>query len=303
MMPGPGGSGDFMRYHFENAFGGAGAPAIIDHRLDMGIVVSSSTNDSWSVNERLGHFGLNAPVQISNGGPTVPQSLWTEQSGVQYARQMDGGRAWGASARVGSDSDRLFNSIHETALSLSVDAKVPSGERNAWMFFLNYSNNRYFLSGVPIPGVGYQFQTESGRLRGIVGFPFAALFWTPAPRWDARLSVFGPRRINADAGYRIAGPLRLHGGFDWGGQTWLRAGRADNADTLNFERKRLYAGIEAPLPLRLMLDLSGGRQFDQLFYEDHAFSPNWPKATLRPDWYFSSALTWRFGPSRGPRKD
>jgi hypothetical protein len=291
----PGGSGDFARYRFEDAFGRAGEPTITDHRFDAGVVVSSTPVDSWAVNEHFEHFGLNAPVQIPDG-PAVPQSLWSEETGVRYARQMEAGRAWGVSAIVGYESDVLFNSIHETSLSLTLDAKVPSGDRNAWLFFLNYSNNRYFLNNVPVPGVAYQFQTESGDLRGLVGIPFAALFWTPAPLWDGRLTVFGPRRLNIDGGCRVDGAVRLHGGFDWGGQTWLRAERSNDDDQLQFERKRLYAGVATPLPGRLLLDLTGGRQFDQEFYEDHTFSPSSLKATLPPSWFLSAALNWRFGP-------
>ena len=301
MLAGPGGGGDSVRFRFEDAFGASGAPTITDYRLDAGVVVSSSPRDNWSSRERFGHFGLNGLAQIPDGGPAVPRSLWSEETGVRYARQMEAGRAWGASVSAGSDSDRLFNSIHETAFQATLDAKVPSGERNAWLFFLSYSNHRYFANGIPLPGVAYQFVSQSGKLRGIVGFPFAALFWAPAPGWDAKVSAFGPRRMSADAGYRFAGPLRLHGGFDWGGQEWLRAGRANNRDALVFERKRLYAGIETPLPLRLMLDLSGGRQFDQRFYEGHGFSATGSKATLPPGWYLSSTLNWRFGPRPEPR--
>ncbi len=294
--PGGAGGGGYARYRFEDAFGRAGEPTITDQRLDLSVVVSSSPDHSWTVNERFAHFGLNAPVQIS-GGPAVPQSLWSEETGVRYARQMDGGRAWGASASLGSDSDVLFHSINETTISLTLDAKVPSGDRNAWLFFLNYANNRSFLSGVPIPGVGYQFQTESGELRGLVGFPFAALFWTPAPRWDGRLTLFGPRRLNADGGYRLAGNVRLHGGYDWGGDTWLRAERSNDRDQLQFQRMRLYVGASAPLPLpeRLTLDLTGGRQFDQAFYENHSDSSSGPKATLPASWYLSASVNWRFG--------
>lgn len=292
----PGGPGNFARYRFEDTFGRAGGPTITDHRLDFAAVVSSSPAGTWSLSQRLGHFGLSDRVQIPNGGPAVPRSLWSEETGARYRRQMEGGRSWGAGASVGSDSDDPFRSIHETTLLVLLDMKVPSGERNAWMFFLNYSNNRYFLNNIPIPGVGYEFQTESRKLRGVVGLPFAALFWTPDPLWEARLSVFGPRRISADVGRRF-GPLKPHAGFDWSGQMWLRAGRSNNSDALNFERKRLYVGLMTPLPSRLMLDVSGGRQFDQLFYEGHGFSPPATRASLPSAWFLSSTLTWRFGPA------
>ena len=34
--------GDFARYRFEDASGSRGGPAIIDHRLEAGVVISST---------------------------------------------------------------------------------------------------------------------------------------------------------------------------------------------------------------------------------------------------------------------
>jgi hypothetical protein len=47
------------------------------------------------------------------------------------------------------DSDRLPHSIHETIVRASADYRIPSGERNAWLSFLGYSDNRYFLDDAP----------------------------------------------------------------------------------------------------------------------------------------------------------
>jgi hypothetical protein len=205
---------------------------------------------------------------------------------------------------VGSDSDRLFHSIHETIVQATADYRIPSGERNAWLFFLGYSNNRYFLNGAPLPGVSYMFRSESGKFQGIVGFPFVSLRYSPVPLWDARLSAFGPRRLNMDVGRRLRDMARVHAGFEWGGQTWLRAGRTDNASRLTFERKRLYAGVEAPLPYRLSLAFSGGREFDRRFFETaSAFSTGGATATLSPAWYLEAMVSWRFGASSNGKKN
>jgi len=296
---GPGGR-DYAHYRFEDAPGSNGSPAVTDHRLDAGVVISSTTRESCLLYQRFGHFGLNGDSQIPNGGPIIPRSLWSEDLGIRYFRQMDRGRVWGVNASVGSDSDRLFNSMHETSVLGMVDLKIPSRQRNAWLLSLSYSNNRYFANGVPLPGVAYQFQSASGRFRGLIGFPFAALFWTPAPGWDARASAFGPRRWSLDIGKLTTWHVRLHGGFEWGGQTWLRAGRTDIRQTLNFERKRLYAGFESRLWHGLILDVSGGRQFDQYFYETATFSGTGPKASLPAGWYGASSIAWRFGEKPSP---
>jgi hypothetical protein len=269
------------------------------------VVVSTTPASIWSVHERFGHLGINAPIQIPQTGVAVPQSLWSLEGATRYGRRLDGDRSCGISLSVGSDSDRLFHSIHETIMQASADYRIPSGERNGWLFFLGYSNNRYFLNGVPLPGVSYMFRSESGKVQGIVGFPFFSLRYSPVPIWDARLSAFGPRRLNMDVGRRMRGMTRVHAGFDWGGQTWLRAGRTDNASRLSFERKRLYAGVETPLPYRMSLALSGGREFDRRFFETaSAFSTGGATATLSPAWYLEAEVSWRFGAGgNGKRAD
>jgi hypothetical protein len=288
-----------VRYRFAGTPGGAGTPALADDRQDLRLVVSTSAQGSWSVHERFAHFGVNPPVQIPQTGLAVPRSLWSLEGGTRYERRLDAGRSCGLALSIGSDSDRLFHSIHETVLQVSADYRLPSRERNAWLFFLSYSNNRYFLSGAPVPGVAYMFRSESGRWRGLVGFPFVNLAYLPAPLWEVRLSAFGPRRLSLDAGRRLENMSRVHAGLDWGGQTWLRAGREDNASRLVFERKRLYAGVEAPLPQGLSLSLSGGREFDRRFSETtSAFSTGGATATLPPAWYAEAEVSWRWGAGR-----
>jgi hypothetical protein len=297
-LPGPGGAsgfGDFARVRFDDAFGRAGGPTITEEALDANVVVSSTTDRRWSVEERFGHLGLSGPVQIPGGGPAVPRSLWSEDAGARYERRLESGRAWGAFASLGSDSDKLFTPIHAVTIESGLDAKVPSGERNAWRFSLTYSNNRYFFNGIALPGVAYEFRTAAGDLRGLAGFPWTGLYWTPAPRADARLVVFGPRRVYADSGYRLADRFRLHGGFDWGGQTWQPVSRPDYRDLLEYERMRLYAGVETTVRGRLRLDAAAGRQFDQKFFEAGPSVPSTSAAGLPPSWFLSVALDWRFG--------
>ena len=288
--------GNSLRYRFTGVPGGAGAPALTDDRQDLRLVVSTSARGSWSIHERFGHFGVNPPVQLPQAGLAVPRSLWSLEGGLRYEQRLDADRGCRLAVSLGSDSDRLFHSSHETVVQVAADYRVPSRGRNAWLFSLSYSNNRYFLNGAPMPGISYMFRSESGRLRGVVGFPFAALSYTPAPSWDIWLSAFGPRRLSLEAGRRLDKTVRVNAGFEWGGQTWLRAGRADNASRLAFERKRLYAGVEAPLPQRISLTICGGREFDRRFSETtSAFSTGGAATTLPPAWFAETAVAWRWG--------
>src|SRR5262249_4769024 len=155
-----------------------------------------------------------------------------------------------------------FYSIHETTFRATASYRVPSSQTNAWLFFLNYSNNRHFLNNVPLPGIGYYFQADERRLQGLIGFPFLALRYRPTPDWSIGFSLFGPRNINAEIARRLTGPVQLFTRFQWESQEWMTADRADYSNRLFFNRKRVDLGIRTPLSPELRLELAGGRQFD-----------------------------------------
>ncbi len=289
-------AGGSLRYKLETT---GGASAITDHNQYGRIIVSTAANSSWSINESIGHFNINSPVLIPQTGLVVPKSLWSLKGQTQYKRALGAGRSYGIALGAGSDSDRPFHSIHETVIQITADYRIPSGERNAWLFFLNYSNNRYFLNGAPLPGVCYLFRSESGKLWGIAGFPFVAVYYFPAQFWDMRLSLFGHRRSTLEIGRRLRGSARIHAGFERGGQTWLRSDRQDNACRLTFERRRVYAGFEIPLPYQLRLALSAGKEYEREFFETaSAFSDDAAAAGLPDARYLKTEVFWRFGSGR-----
>ncbi len=290
-----GGEGSGANVRVEAAPGSARAPALVDWREDGRVLISSNATDSWTARERLGLFTVGGSLTISQGGPAVPRHLWSGEAGAGWTHRLDGGRALGGAAAVGSASDLPWQGLRQTTLQLSLYYRLPSGPRNAWLFLLGYANNRYFANGVPLPGVAYQFRTEDGAFDGLVGFPFASLGWHPAPSWDARASAFGPRRWSVDGGRRLDGGLRAHAGFDWGGQTWLRADRADRRDRLGFERKRLYAALDARGPRGSGGSLTAGREFDRFFYETRREpTASDPRASLPPSWFIELTASARF---------
>jgi hypothetical protein len=67
---------------------------------------------------------------------------------------------------LGSSSDVPFGSFGEVSGAVSAYYMKPSGDRAAWIFMLNYANDRLFLNNVPLPGVAYTSRSEDGRLDG-----------------------------------------------------------------------------------------------------------------------------------------
>ena len=153
-----------------------GAPSLLDQRESGRFIVSRTASDTWAVNERFGHLGLGEPLAIPQTSFSVPQDLWSLDAGASYNHHLANGRDFGLNFGIGSDSDHPFYSMHETVFRAGLNYRVPSGDKNAWLFFLNYSNNRHFLNNVPLPGFGYFFKADEDKLQGIVGFPLYRCF-------------------------------------------------------------------------------------------------------------------------------
>jgi len=287
---------DAVDYQLWDVPGRSGAsPTMVDQRETGRFIVSKTDSDTWSVNERFGHLGIGEPISIPGINTSVPQDLWSIEGGAGYNHQFNNGRQFGLNFNVGSDSDHPFYSIHEDVFRVTANYRLPSGDHNAWLFFLNYSNNRYFLNNVPLPGVGYYFQAYDNRLQGLIGFPFASLRYVPTPNWNAQISIFGPRNVNAEIVRRILGPLKAYTAFQWNAQEWLIADRQDYSNRLIFDKKRVALGLRSPLPGGFLFDVSGGRQFDQRFFvNDSSSYSDVPTAGLPPTWFFQTKLTYRF---------
>ena len=272
-----------------------GGPAMVDNNENSRFIVAKTEKDTWSVNQRFGVFTVGDSLTIP-GVQTVPNDLYTLEVGGGYNHKLSAGREVGMNVSVGSDSDRLFNSIHETVFRGTASYRMPSGAQNAWLFFLSYSNNRHFFNNVPLPGVAYAFKSDDKHWDGMIGFPFLALRWRPTENWTGQLSLFGPRNVTTEVSRRVVGPLRAYGVFQWGSQEWMTINRGDYSNRLFFDRKKVGLGLRSPLPHGLLADVSGGRQFDQHFFiNDSSSYKDVPTAGLPPAWYIDMRLGWRFG--------
>ena len=48
---------------------------------------------------------------------------------------------------------------------------MPQGERNAWIFTLNYSNYSEYFAGLPVPGIDFLY-SPNDNFTLVFGFPF-----------------------------------------------------------------------------------------------------------------------------------
>jgi len=271
-----------------------GSPAITYGQLRGQYVVSENPTRTWTLQQRAAQFRVGAPLTIPDNGLVIPRTLELVDTGVAYNRRLQGDRNLGLRLQAGSASDRIFDSFHELVIEVTAVYRKPAARpRRVWLFILNYSNNRNFLNNIPFPTFAYFMESASHRWRTIIGFPFFSTQYKPAPAVDFRLGLFGPRRFGAQAGYTFKESRRLYGGFEWSSLEWMRADREDKDDRLFYVRKRLVAGFQMPVIRDLRLDLSGGREFDRRFFENHdATYHDVPSLGLRPAWLISLKVSY-----------
>ena len=282
------------QYSFSAMPGGRGAPDIISDSFRGTYVVLRSSADTVSVSGRAGEVQLGSQPIVLPSGVIVPSRLWNVEGSGAYSHRISDRRGYGLNLGVGSASDDLFHSIHETEIRASVHYQLPSATYNSWVLMLSYSNNRTFFNNVPLPGAAYLWHDPDLRLDAVIGFPFLSVRWHPDDNWTLSAALAGGVDFNAEAQRRLTDRIALYARVERQPQQWLRADRDDYSNRLVFDEEDARLGLRARLGRGMGLDLSGGRAFDRQFFEAHdAQSRGAAKTTLPNCWLVDARLYWR----------
>jgi hypothetical protein len=257
---------DFTTYLNEPVAGQRTRMHITRHDLRFSFPLSRSAQHDWRLQTSLKALDIDSDARLPQTGDRFPGELWDVRLGTSYRRRFDNGWIGGGELTIGSPSDRPFASETEILVSASGFVRIPDGERNAWLFLFNYSNNREFLPNVPIPGVAYQYNPGE-RLSLLAGLPITMVTWEPLERIRVEASYFIPRSVHAQVGYELLESLRLHAGFDWLNQRFFRHDRRDDDDRLFHFEKRVSLGARWDIRENMWLDLAGGWAFDRFWFE------------------------------------
>lgn len=225
---------------------GRGRPPAEDH-LAVGSAFSGRGNfDSRSAVVRsafalgsLGGYSFGASADLEHvrtwSSGYFPGEVYEAAAGLRA-----GSRQWSFAAGARSNSDRPYNSISETDITL--DASAPLGRRgpHSFMFGLNYSSRRSFLKGIPFPYLSYSYTSETLT----VFFPFS-LKWRPSEGREFTASYTPPRYFSLGYSRKVSAALTL--GVSGGMQLkqYLLAGRPDKDEALFLEQT--HAGLRTTL--------------------------------------------------------
>lgn len=289
-----GGASDSARYSIGLAPAEPGAPRMAWQHASGSMLILRRSSDTWSVNGRASQLELSRSPVVPQTGLIVPAKLWDLQAGGAFSRRTGDRKSWGASAGFGSASDAPFRSIREAEARATIYREIPSRERNSWMLFLAYSNNRSFLNNIPFPGAAYVFREPVPGLQATVGLPFVSVSYQPGKEWRGSLSVFGPTNISVEGARRLTVESWLYARFERSPSQWLRADRTESSDRLIFDHQEARLGVRGPIGKGFSADVSAGRDFARRFYESKDASRSGvPKAELSDAWVGAVRLSWR----------
>ncbi|HLY08463.1 MAG TPA: hypothetical protein VKW04_04055 [Planctomycetota bacterium] len=247
------------------------------------------------------HQGIRTGAILPDTGIPFPDDLWNVNVGLTYRYLFESGLVLGGSVGVGSASDDPFHSSREIVESVMIFLKVPSGDRDAWLFALAYSNNREYANSYPIPMIEY-FYNPSPEFRLMVGFPMEFVEWRPLPDLSLRLLYSLVHNIHALAAYEIADPLRIYAGFDWNTQGYLLLDRPDSADRFFYDEKRVKGGFRLILGEGWTFDLSSGYAFGRKYSQsDHGLRNSFDRVDIGSGLYGMATLEWKLGHARDRR--
>lgn len=235
------------------------------HGFSLFHPITQDSHQEWAVTGNLRYTNVRTDAILPDTRESFPSELWDINGGGLYRHKFPNDWIGGAFLTVGSASDRPFASDDELTINANLFARIPHGERNAWLLLLNYANNREFLPHVPIPGVGYSYE-PSEEYRFIIGIPFLSAQLRPVKDVAVDLSYFAVRNVQARVSYRLWQALRAYGGFEWRNERYIRADRRDKNERLFYYEKRLSAGLQWGLGFAT-IDVSGGYAFDRFYFE------------------------------------
>lgn len=204
-------------------------------------------------------------VVLPSTGGTLPQTFAKLDFGPTFRHRFPNRWILGANASAGSSSDRPFSSYNTLEIMGNLSLLIPSKDKGAWVFFLNYSNNRDFWRHVPLPGFGYAFNESWGQ--GFVGIPALTINLLPRSKIDFNLRYFPVIRLYSDIGWNISETKRLAVFFEWGDDHYWRSGRQYDNRQIFFVGKNMGSSLRLKLYKDINMNINAGWRFNRYIFE------------------------------------
>lgn len=242
-----------------------------NYLLKVPIPVWSDDKQGFVADVLLQNLAVRTNAILPDDRVRFPNHFTEVQLGGTYYKLLANGWSFAASLSAGSASDRPFQSTREMVYYSSGFLRVPTGERNAWLFTIFLETNSQAGGNYPIPGVGYEFN-PSDTFSGVLGLPFSYLTLTPKKGWNLDVSYHLLTNVRAQSTVAIKDKLKWYTAAVWHNQSWLRADRSNSNDLFNWFEKRLETGLLWSIHPNARAELIGGYAFNRYFVENQGFS-------------------------------
>jgi hypothetical protein len=251
-----------------------GQPAdlgMLQHDFTLSTPLWQDASDEWAASARVRSQQFDTTAVLPDTGEPFPDELWNIRLGATYRHRFDNGWIGGGHLTVSSPSDRPFHSLDELELDATALLSVPWRGRDAWLFFLNYSNTREFIPDIPVPGLGYVYR-PSDRLTAVIATGFGSLEYRPTEKLTLMASYTAVRTVDARVMYELFRPVRIWANFDWTSERYFRVDRRDQDDLLFYHEKRVRLGATIGLARQLYVEVVVGYTFDRFYFEGEDYS-------------------------------
>lgn len=235
-------------------------------------------------------------ARFSATGVEVPDQFADVGTGISFRKTVNDNWNVGGTFRVGSASDKLFNSLDEMYLSGTAVLQIPQANKptNSWIVALNVNSRRT----IPVlPGFGYQFSRGGTRFYGIVGVPFFVLGGriTKTNDWTYNISYVPLRNVHAQLDYNATRDFTAFVGYDWAERYFARAERTNSKDRTLYLDQRAFVGGLYKITPRVSVDARVGYAFGRQIGEGDTDSNVLDNRIKASDvWYVSLGLNTRF---------
>ena len=232
----------------------------VRQELNVPIPIFLEKTDLFGATVRVRDRHTNTDAILPDTGNPYPSNLWDVSFGLGYVHRFDNGVSAGILPRVGSASDKPFQSTRELNFSAVGFVRVPAYYKNDyWNFSLFYFPNSQIR--FPIPGVAYEYNPNPS-FKASIGIPLSVR-WRFAERWQFDFGYRPITQVTTRVTYEPLTNLRLYGGFEWDTDGYYLAGRPDRLDSFYLQEKRLPIGARFNVTDNISIDLSGGYAFDR----------------------------------------
>lgn len=236
---------------------------MIESNRTMRYSLSHRENRDIYFNANMYWASIKNDAGFDKTGASLPDNLYDIGVGGLFRQDFDNGWTFGARLRVGSASDKLFNTTDEVYLRSMVLLRVPHKEYTSWVFMASINTDGDF----PVfPGIGYAFPLSRGAY-ALVGLPFLAAGGQLTDKISFFFSYYPALNIDARVDYSVTERWTVYTGFKSRVRYFSRAQREDEDDRIRLQDSRVFAGSSVRVTKRMHLGGKAGYVFGREFGE------------------------------------